>query len=341
MKDIENSFINYDQNDLKLNYFYNSLRSASQMSNFGPQRDLMYHKILVSDFVVQNTNSLDDYLQLMKLLKSINHYTISDFVQNLLLNEIINMDGSCIFILQGDNPSGSNNRILNELSSKDRNFKKMIYADQSIEKEKTYVYIDDFVGTGTTIDTIFSNLDIRNRVIICNYILQETLERLEKIGYKVIYLNLATIVDETIKNYLIKRYGHISRESEFSLNTLISEDYNSPNNNFPYLYKKNKKWVNFLNLRSGGNFRSYANRKNYFLNTMYNHVIENECREKLAEFGYRTKTQRRDLFDKILKESNFMVNQRVEIPMNIKGAVIIENSLNSFFSSLKESKNLR
>lgn len=337
-KHVENAFINYDEEDLKLSYFYNSLRNSSQMNNFGSGRYSMLHKIIVADFVVQNANSLDDYLQLIKLLHSINHYTIGDFVEQMLLEGIINMDGSCMFIFQQNNPSGSNNRILNMLISKDLNLKEMIYTNQSTEEEKTYVYIDDFIGTGTTVESIFSTLDVKNRVIVCNYIVEETLLKLKELGYKVIYSNLANIIDRTIKDYLINRYGRISRESDFSLDTLISEEYNSPNNNFPYLYKKNKKWVNFLNLRSGGNIRRYAIRKDNFLNIVYNHVIENECRERLAEFGYRTKKERRDLFDKVLKKSNFIRNQRVSVPVHIKGADIIGNSLNSFFESLKESK---
>ncbi|HHT37821.1 MAG TPA: hypothetical protein GXZ95_00195 [Mollicutes bacterium] len=353
-RNIENEFITLDKEDLKIKrFFFNAIKDSKQLVNFNNDRNKIHHILRGISFLDGNSKNYIEYDKNLSLLKGIQHYNLSDFVNQLEMDQtyqdLFFMENEDVIFIRNDGSEyGSNNRILDLIISKNISLKNKVcdYSKKSVLNSNSHiVYIDDFVGTGRTAIDLLDG-DYLKKTIVAYYILESTIEKLENEGYNVIYFNKASIVkDEVFKYYKDINSEPYNLYEEYNLNTMISESYNSPNNNFPWLfYFKNDSWRNFLDVRNNERFlRGRGNQiikqqnEEKYLNQIYNNICETRLREKLSSLGYETKNKRKNLFYTVIEQYEFDVEYTSDHSKASMAKFIIYIEIKKIFNSFQEN----
>ncbi len=351
---IKNEFITLVKDDLKIKkFFFNAIKDSKKLYNFNNDKGKMYHILRSVSFLDGNSNNYSEYNNNLLLLKEIQHYNISEYINDLEMDSIyqkllFNKKNEIIFIKNDESLYGSNSRIIDGIINKNIGFKDKLcnYSEKDkLSENCSLVYIDDFVGTGETARTLLSG-NYLSKTIFAYYIVESTKVELEKEGYHIIHFNFAkTVKNEIIELYKQKYLPPFNYSKKYNLNTLISENYNSPNNNFPWLfYCKKGNWNNFLDVRNIKGFQSGMANQNIkktseekYFSQLYNNICETKLRESLSALKYETKDKRKKLFYEVIKKYDFDDPEKVYAESTNEAELLLYLEIRKIYDSFQEN----
>lgn len=349
-KTIVNSFINKDEIKIKdsPNYIKKSIEEAINMVNFGDDSTTMNHIGRTINFCVLNSSNIYQFETNIQVIKKIQHFHLVDFVNKVLSDDTIYKlinNNDLILVKNADSPYGSNNRILKKLSTHNPMLANKIISHTDLTQEhKLRIYIDDFVGTGTTATELlnFRNCGENRNIILCNFIVKDTYERLIKEQYKVFmfeFTNHLTTYEidyfETITTDKDVKYHN----KEYCLQTLISENYNPPNNNTRFLYYSNNHWNPFLNRRLSKRDKvkniKYKE-ENKFKTNIFNDICEGQGVRFFNSKGINTTKKREEYFNQTYEEIYFdKIKNEFVIESNNDVKIYITKGINLIINQFK------
>lgn len=278
--------------------------------SFGNFKNLRFKNEFILRLNEFLSNSTDDSMlkELTDLVKTIASYTIDDCAKYIVHQQKYRKYFNKGVFITRENIGSSNVKIISHiLSNFSHKFgeKFLITVDPTNYTTKSLnriylVYIDDMIGTGNTAIDEFSKYSNNfEKIVICLYASKEGLKNLEEKNIKVEFYKIAPEVNNPSLDELCKNIDDfITVPEEFTLNLALSEEFNSSNNNYPYLYK-NRVWKSFLTRRD---LRHYKRIKNDFCNKHFHYFTENFfIKHQLKSAGYTSNFERRELFRKFLE----------------------------------------
>lgn len=273
----------------------------------------------LSNFL-NNAKSIEELGILNSVMRKVQMYNLKSFIgilmsdrnkigaiQNSVLIVKNNSDSSSIMLKRSIDYEDESFFKRNNITVVEVQITNRKMTDESINKvneqlksthKSKITYLDDFVGTGTMAFNILRNFENKEKYVVTYYIANQGLSYLKKESINVFYEYIAEVLDEDI----VKAFDEIRKEntpkgSEFCLNTAVSEDFRSPNNNHRNLYCENhieSKWFPLL-ARNSITKRHPLGTK--LLSLRYAKQITEEpvIRDELVVLGYDTVKLRENL----------------------------------------------